>query len=771
MIKLKSLYKSIIKYPVSSGLNILSLIIAFSGIMTLILYVTYENSFDKYNKNFHSIYKIEIQKEGFGLPALMSGVIKKNIPEIEDITPFSFQNHSISIPESPNKNYGVDILFAKNSVFNIFTFPFTMGQKNQALTRPNTIVLTKKTADKLFGKVNPIGKKILLAKQSYTVTGVMENIPKTSSFTADGIASFKTLTQNPNAAANQWSEWSYSIFCKLSSNSNYKEVSQKINHIPEIVKQFAPHKPVLELKPMAKVHFSQGNYNYRTVSKTVLNILTLLAVILALMGIINFVNLSVSQATEKAKVFSVMRVLGAGRKVAIARIISESILISLIALVFAFFVHALIYHPIEEFFNIQGLGFSNRTGWYLYFAGMVIIYGIVAGLYPAFFISSSRLLHHTKGNSQALKKGQSVRNTLVVLQFIFSITLLIVSFGIAKQIHYWKTYNTGLKTKNVIYIPTTKRIRNHYKTFAREIMADSNVVQYSYSQSIPGSVGMAWGREINGQQVTLTAWPVDENFLHFFGIKIVKGRAFSQTPGADENKFIVNQKTVSQYGWKNPTKKTMQGFGFSGQIIGVVKNFNFSSLENSIQPMVFWLTNTRKYVLFLKLKPGNYTEALAHIKQVWERFEPVHGIYYRFLDNFLGSLYHKDERIARFINFVSLWTILLSLTGLLGIVLFTIRKKTKEIGIRKVNGATVSQIVIMLVKEFVKWVALAFIVAVPVAYYALNRWVENFAYKTPLSWWIFALAGIAVLIIAMATVSWQTFVAARKNPVESLRYE
>ncbi|MBE0649771.1 MAG: ABC transporter permease [Bacteroidales bacterium] len=782
MIKFKSIYKGIIKFPVSSGLNILSLIIAFSGIMTLILYVTYENSFDKYNQNYGSIYQLRVNKASFNLPALMSGIIGKNIPEIENITPFQFSNTEVTTEKlkNQNTNYNVQELYAGNSIFKIFTLPFLVGNKETALNQPNTVVLTHSLSLKLFGKTNPTGKKVWLHNHEYTVTGVIQDIPKTSSFTADCITSFKTLTQDPNSAANRWDEWSYYIFCEISPKADAKEVTQKINQIPELKKQVISDTPGniihIFMSPLSDLHFSQNKYYFQTVSRTVLNILVLLAVILAVMGIINFVNLSVSQAGEKAKGFSIMRVLGAGKEVIILQVLVESILISLVALALAFIVHSIIYQPIENLFDISGLGFSGRWAWYFYFIILAVVYGIVAGSYPAFFVSSSQILSSTKGSSGFSKKGQVIRNSLFVLQFVFSIALLITSIGIAKQISYWKNYDIGINKQNIICINTTNNIRTHYKAFTSEIMADPNIVQYTYSEFRPGAVLMGWGREVDGQHISLTCWPVDKHFLDFFGVKIVNGRPFSKTSGADINTFIINQKGVQQFGWKNPMDKTIEAgkdvFGFSsGPIIGVARDFNFASLEDPIQPMIFWLTDTKKEVLMLRLKPKHYTAAIDHVEQVWKQFEPEYAFSYRFLDDSLNKLYLKDERIASFINFVSLWTILLSLTGLLGIVIFTTRRKTKEIGIRKVNGATVFEIIKMLVTEFAKWVVIAFALAVPIAYYALHQWLQNFAYKTYLSWWVFVLAGIGVLIIAMATISWQTFIAARKNPVEALRYE
>jgi len=317
MIKFKSIYKGIIKFPVSSGLNILSLIIAFSGIITLILYVNYQNSFDTFNKNFKNIYQVRLDQTMMFMPAKTAGLIKKDVPGIENVSRLKFieKQATTEALKNENRNYKVQNLYADNSIFSIFTLPFLNGNKTDALTRPNTIVLTKALSSKLFDTKNPVGKIVWLNEEKYTVTGVIQNIPQNSSFEADCITSFSTLTQDPNSAANRWNEWSYNIFCTVSPRANIHNLAQQINQIPALHKHFVEQaKMKVTLNPLSSLHFTKTTFNqFDNVSRTVLNILVLLTIILAAMGIINFVNLSVSQAGEKAKRYSIMRVLGAGR--------------------------------------------------------------------------------------------------------------------------------------------------------------------------------------------------------------------------------------------------------------------------------------------------------------------------------------------------------------------------------------------------------------------------------------------------------------------------
>jgi putative ABC transport system permease protein len=453
------------------------------------------------------------------------------------------------------------------------------------------------------------------------------------------------------------------------------------------------------------------------------------------------------------------------------QIIIESIVISLFSLFIALVLHSLLFQTIEDVLQIDGLSFANREYWYLYFIVMAVVYGFIASIYPARYITSTEIAQSIKGVVKFSGKGKRVRNILLILQFSFTIMLIIGSIAINKQIMYWHNFNTGINTESIVYLHTTSNIKEHSDAFAKELLKDNNIIDYTYSSFVPGAVWMKWGRTIDDQNISITCWPIDERFLDFFNIEITEGRKFSENIEADKDKFIINQAAVKTFNWDKPLEKKMQGFGFDGEIIGVAKDFNFSSLKENIQPMQFWLTNERYYVIMLKISNGNITESIKHIESTWNKFEQEATFGYTFLDDKLQEQYAREEGIAYFIEFVALWSILLSITGLLGLALFVARQRTKEIGIRRANGASIKEILLMLNYDFVKWVLIAFVIAAPVAYYAVNKWLESFAYRTEISWWVFALAGLFTLFISVLAVSIQTFRVASKNPVKALRYE
>ncbi|MFV0376746.1 MAG: ABC transporter permease, partial [Mangrovibacterium sp.] len=526
------------------------------------------------------------------------------------------------------------------------------------------------------------------------------------------------------------------------------------------------------LRPLADIHYINDGFFAGYTNPVVLNVFVLLIIILSVMGAVNFINFATSQAPLRAKALSIGRVLGGRRISAMAQITAESVLLAFAAMLISLLIYRLSFRFIESLFSIEGLGLEGRSYFLAVFVLFALLFGVAAGLYPSKYISSPPVAQTIRGKIHFTGKGKVFRNALIVVQFIFTIALITSSLLIEKQLNYWQNFDIGINKDHVVYLPTSGELRKHDKAFADELMKNQSIVDYTYAQFIPGEVAMGWGREVEGQYISFKCWPVDNRFLDFFGIELAQGRKFAASDQSDINDFILNERAVAEFEWKNPLERSINGFdGDMHPVVGVAKDFNFSSLKAEIPAMAFWRTNERKNRLMLRIAPGNYAQVLKYIRETAHRFDPKNQFEVNFLDEALNKLYAKEERMARFIEFVALWTILLSVTGLLGLVVFISRDRTKEIGIRKVNGAKVAEILAMLNKDFIKWVAIAFVIATPIAWYAMNKWLENFAYKTTLSWWIFVLAGVLALAIALLTVSWQSWRAATRNPVEALRYE
>lgn len=785
---LKHLFKTIVKYRLSSALTVLSLVVSFLGIIILSLYVSYQHSFDNFHKNSENIYRFSFSLgnniNAGNLPAeQLRLLIKEKIPELEQsisLTSWGFNRYYK--PEETMKDaiYGRSFAVGED-FFKMFDFPLLQGNKNEVLSKPYTLVISQSFANKMYGtSKNVVGKSLMVGrKEAYTISGIMEDIPDNSSFRSDVLVSFESFMQPDNdwRAAQTWQEWSFSLFMTLKNNANKDKVIaelSKIDKINEILENLAERSAVekaqVKLIPLDKLRFTQGGYTFASVNEKVLDILLMLIIVLIIMGAVNFINFSTSQAPLRAKSLSVQQILGESKTKARLQIVGESVILSLIALFIALTIHQHSYLYLQDMFRIDGLALENRSMFYLWFTLCAVLFGVIAGLYPSKYITSSPIAQAVKGKMFFSGKGKRFRNVLITTQFVFTIALIASAVTIEKQLNFWNNFDIGIDKENVLYMRTSNKIRNSYKAFADELMKNTQISNYTYSQSLPGSVGMGWGREVYGKQIQITAWPIDDRFIDFFGIKMADGRKFMQGDG-DINNFILNEKAISDFAWDKPLEKKFPGFDFEGDIVGISKNFNFSSLKQDLQPMLFWRTDTRKYVLMLKVKTGNYTQLMQDIEATAKKFDPAGTFKVHFLDEALERLYSKEKRMARFIEFVALWTVLLALTGLLGLIIFISRDRIKEIGIRKVNGATIFEIVKMLNSGIILWLSIAFLIATPLAYYAMTVWLSNFAYQTELSWWIFAFSGFSTLAIALLTVSFQTWRTASRNPVESLRYE
>ena len=771
---MKQLFKTIFKYRLSSILTLVSLVVAFLGIIVLTLYVSYERSFDGFHKNKNDIYLMSFKYDmGSSLPVPMEELIRHEVPEIERSVVMRewWNNEFYRTDQTPRDAIRKKAMHASADFFTMFDFPLITGDAKTVLSVPNSVVLSETMAQNIFGTADVVGKQLLASGSELTVSGVMKDMPKNTSFNCEAVVPL-VIEENQD-----WSEWSFTIFFQLKKGADKAVVEKKIAGIERIseiltriAESFSSEAVAVDLMPLSKIHYGSRSYMFAFINKTVLNVLSVLILVLLVMGAVNFINFSTSQAPLRAKSLSVQQILGATKGSARLQIIGEAVILSLTALGLSFIIHSLVFQHLENLFQITGLSFKGRELLYAGFVLFAILFGVIAAFYPSRYITSPPISQAVKGKMLFSGKGKNFRNVLITVQFVFTIALIAASLTIEKQLHFWNNFDIGIDKENVLYLQTSNVLRNSHQAFADELMKNTEITNYCYSQFLPGRVGMGWGRKVDGKQIQMQAWPIDDRFIDFFGIEMQEGRAFRQGK-ADVDNFILNEKAVQQFGWEKPLEKRFEGLGAEGEVTGVCKNFNFASLKGEITPMVFWRTDDRKFNILIKTRGGNFTQIRKYIEETARRFDPEGTFEVHFLDEALEQLYNKETRMARFIEFVSLWTILLALTGLLGLIVFISRDKVKEIGIRKVNGASVFEVVRMLNKNVLIWLGIAFIIATPVAYYAMSRWLENFAYKTTLSWWIFAVAGLASLFVALLTVSWQSLRAASRNPVEALKYE
>lgn len=778
MLQLKRFFKTVLRYKTSTLLTLLSLTVAFLGIITLTLYVSFEKSFDRFHKNLESTYRLETLMYGSALPAVMSSIVAEKVPEIQSLVTIRPWSSEVSSKQQAEAKIGFSssLIYADSTFFDVFSFDLVLGDSPTALAEPFSVVITEPLAVKVFGSANVLGETLMLNGHPYIIRGVMKEFPKNSSIRAECLASMSTLRKNDWYGASDWSEWSTFFFMTLQPGSNPSDVAQKIEAIPEVseavkeLKKQYPDKAFVTLRPLSEIHYV-SDWFVDSVNPLVVNVLALLAVVLAVMGAVNFINFSTSQAPLRAKSLAILQVLGGRKMSSRAQVVAESMLLSLVSLGIALLIHLSIYSFIESFFHIKGLGLEGRGVFVLLFILFSLIFGFLVGWYPARYITSSPIVQSVKGSVHFAGKAKVFRNVLITVQFVFTIGLLAAAITINKQLTYWHNFDIGINKEHVVYFGLSSDQKKSTQAIADELIKNSDILDYTFSSFIPGQVGMGWGREVEGQYIQVKCWPVDDRFIDFFGIKILDGRKFEKDSKADIDNFIINRKAAEKFGWSKPLEKKISGFNFMGNILGVADNINFASLKEEVEPMIFWLTHSRNDVMMLRIAPGNYTQTLSFIKDVARRFDSKSESEVKFLDDSLNTLYEKEERIGYFIVFVAFWCMLLAVTGLIGLVIFICKDRMKEIGVRRVNGATVTEIVLLINRNFLLWLAIAFAVATPIAYYAMTQWLKEFAYKTDLSWWIFGLAGFVTLVINLLTVSWLSWRAARANPVETLRYE
>jgi len=790
---LKKAFRNLIKNKSISLINLSGLVIGISSFVLILLYVHQELTFDRFNDNFDRIFKISIA-EDFNILAPYAVIVKDKVPEIEKITRIdSFMGGGkspvIKVKEG-NETVTIrvkDIIYADSGFFDIFSFKVIQGNEKTSLTQPNSIVFTKSTAQKIFGADNPVGKTIEFTgtnenpKLIYTVTAIIEDIPDNSSIKFNGIVSFNTLkTIKPGGVDvdEDFGNWTYGTYVLMKNSCLAKDLAQKTNNIwlnfisgkynidinSKDVKEYTS-----EFVPLKEVNFYKNN------KLSFIYLILLVGIIIILIAIINFVNISIAKASLRTKEIGVKKISGSSRNELIKQFIGETIVLTFIATILAL---AIVYFSLPVFNDITGKSisfnfFRDTEVILLFFSGSILI-GIIAGIYPALYLSAFKPIDILKNNKITGHKNSVITQSLIIFQFVISITLIISTIIISRQVNHMRTGDLGFDNRNIITCQMTKSIRNKYDVFKQTLLQNPNILNIATSSGtgLSEQFHMSFKEEINGSEKTYFGLVVDPDYIKTIGFNIVEGRDLSWELESDKyNAVIINETAVKNFGLKDPIGFEIKLLNSKARVVGVIKDFHNESFHNSISPLVLWYIPGYSYSISIRVSGNNIPETIQDIKDQWDKLSPDIPFEFQFLDKKYDALYKDESKLSMIIGYFSIIAILIACLGLFGLVSYLTESRTKEIGVRKVNGATVSEILAMLNKDFVKWVVIAFVIASPVSWYAMNNWLENFAYKTNLAWWVFASAGLMALGIALLTVSWQSWRAATRNPVEALRYE
>ena len=780
-----NVWRSIKRNELSSFINIAGLATGVATFMLTGIYVYNELSFDRFHNNRERIFEINIDGN-FIVCAPIAKWLENKYPEIENIVrldnEFGGGGAAVLKYSDGNQQKSIDvtdIIYADSSFFNIFSFKVFLGDADKALADPNTIVLTRSVAEKLFGNENPMGKSIKFFSKSreialdLTITAIIEDTPVHSSIAYNGIISFATRYSDSPKMDEDWGNWGYPTYIKLNKNARIDDFKLKVNPSwVEVAKDKLHVTGVsdteivnyLKFIPLKDVRFFGNN------KRQFILLILLIGIIVIAIAMVNFINLSIAKSSYRSREIGIKKVYGSGRTGIIFQLLFESVSLSFLSTFLALFIVGMI-SPVFE--KITGWKVSFGQEDYFYIIAILIsgslIIGLTAGLYPALFLSSFNPLRTLKNESTSGRKGKFFKSFLMVFQFIISITLIICTITITKQVRYLKTKDVGFDKENLIYCARSK-VSKQYDTFKQKLLQNPNILKVASSNtSLARNFPMTNNCVINNKERAFYTMTVDQDFVQTMGLKIIEGRDFSWDISTDQyGAMIINETAVKEFELTQPIGTELEMFGHKVFIIGVMKDFHASSFHQKIPPSALWVAPWNGTINF-RIDGKNMDKSIEYIKKTWEEFSPDIPFEYHFLDDTYDSLYKSEERFNLLIAYFSILAIFIACLGLFGLVSFSIEKRIKEIGIRKVNGARAIEIVVLLNKSFIIPVLVAFIIACPVALYAMKKWLQNFSYRTDINIWIFLLAGLIALVIVICTVSMQSWKAATRNPVDALR--
>ncbi|MCJ7581336.1 MAG: ABC transporter permease [Candidatus Aminicenantes bacterium] len=789
---LKTAFRNTTRHKGYSFINLAGLAIGMACTLLILLWVKDELSYDKFHENRDNIYRImsygtKYMIEGTdGTPAPLGPAIKDEVPGIENYARFS-DFSKLVFRYKDKVFYETKGLITDPSFFEIFTFPFAKGDLETALLEPFDFIMTESMAKKYFGQDDPIGKIIEIEGQPAIVKGIIKDIPKNSHIQFDFLASFEFINSLTGYGTN-WGSFNFITYVQLIPGTNIQEINQKITAVadnsncPQVKDGVG-----FRLQPLSAIHLdSRTSYrNYADLGdKKYVYVFSIIAFFVLFIACVNFMNLSTARFTHRAKEVGMRKTVGASRKQLVFQFFGESLLMTLMACVFAL-VLVIIFLP--AFNRIAGKDLQLvllETQFLLGLGCIILLTTLIAGSYPAIYLSSFKPVKVLKkAFSSQTGGGQTFRKILVVIQFSLSIILLIGTMIVFNQLRFLSHTKLGFDKENIVTIPIKENIGKKYETLKTELLNDPHILAasaqyYLFAQDGPfRSTDYDWEGREEDEEVDIILNLVDYDYISMLDLELVDGRNFSQEYATDRTQaYILNEQAIKEMGIQLPVGKQFSYGKRKGTIVGVLKDAHFSSLHNKIEPHVFFMMEdasqaTEYGVVLIKINGEKTKEALVKIQSLWENLNPISPFEYHFLDQTYDSLYREERQIGTILNSFTFFAMVISCLGLFGLVSFLTEQRTNEVGIRKVLGASESGIILLLSKQFIKWVMIANIFAWPVAYFVMHKWLQSFAYRINIGIWVFVFSAALAGGIALLTVSYQAFKAARANPIDSLRYE
>jgi len=789
--------RNLLKHKGYTFINILGLAVGIAASVLIFLYIIHEMSYDKFHEKADKTYRItaDWSNDGdsrihqLGTPYVLAQTIREKYPQVEAITQITGPIMDVIIRYRDTAFKETDAFCADPTFFDVFSFPLIKGDPETSLEDPNMIIMTQSMARKYFGNADPVGKTIEIQgfgdNAFFKVTGVMEDIPPNSHFRFDMLISMKTIYPEPSLG---WDTNNYATYITLQEGVTQSLMEEKLVEIDK-VHSFGGRKHIpwiWTLEPITQIHLhsdlvtgSQPNGSIAYV-----RLFSIVAVLILLIAGINFVNLATARSTRRAKEVGLRKVVGSQRRQLIQQFLGESVLMSVIALVLAVI---LIQIALPFYRTLSGkvlaIPYFGNPFAIPGLLALALGVGVLAGLYPSFFLSSFKLTSVLKGSPLAGRGHGALllRNGLVVFQFAMSVLLIIGSLVIFRQLEYIKNQRLGFDKEHVVVIHNADALGNQLEAFRERIEQQTDVLGTTTCRSVPGGGTPNWGIGVEGVErqrpLNMNFMTCDQDFSDVLNIKMLEGRFMSREFPSDVDAVVLNKKAAEYIGIENPIGKKLRIWwtGKNLTIIGIIDNFHFESLHRDVTRMGYLLPeaidSTRKPYLLVKISSKVTSEVLSNLQKSWKAISGGLPFEFTFLDEKVNSLYQNDNRAGKIVTLFSFLAIFVSCLGLFGLAAFVAEQRTKEIGVRKVLGAPLSNIMWLLTGQFVKWVIVANMIAWPVGYWIMNRWLEGFTFRTSLPIWIFLASGLAALTIAALTISSQVIRAALANPADSLKYE
>jgi putative ABC transport system permease protein len=800
---LKIALRNIRKNKAYSVINIFGFAVGMACFILVALYIKFELSYDTFHKDSDRIYRIDLKVDYTNVgsntynltPAPLAEVLRSDYTGIDFVTRLRKEPRSALIQAGENSFMEEKFFYTDPDFLKMFSFKLISGNPKTALVEPYSIIITKDIAHKYFGSENPIDKEIIVSQehqqQPYIVTGVIENPPTNSHIQFNFLASFSTLYKQQNGKYQlhslHWNAAGFYTYIKLSRNSSAEPMEA---NLIDVVKKYKGQdsKTRFLLEPIERIHLYQ-NWEKDIEPASDIRYIYLFAAVgffILLIACFNYINISIAQSVKRAKEVGLRKVVGANRNQLLKQFLSESLVFSFLSFSSAILIVEL-SSPIFKSFLDKEIQLSIFTDSKMFLGLLVILLfiGCIAGVYPAYYISKFKPVQILKGIAKRKSKSfLGLRNSLVVFQFVISVILIVGTITIFNQLHYMQNKKLGMKKDHIVTIDVfDEYLQKNYEKFFNDLISNPHIIAVSASQSLPpGSSGMSnidWDGRTSSDISLMYGIRADNHFAQLYEIPVIHGSIYSEKDYlSTKSYFLLNRSALKALGWKNVIGKR---FGWNdtgkeeGQVIGVVDDFNFFPLDRKIEPLVIELVgshlkNWKTRYFSIKISSQDMPGTLSYIRKEWKHYSQ-YPLQLQFFDERINSIYKSEQNLGLLFNLFAFIAVLIGCMGLYGLTSFSVEQRVKEIGIRKVLGSSISQIIKLLTKELAACILIANVIALPIAYYFMNKWLQNFAYRIEISWWVYAVSGGLVLIIAFATVSVNAIKAATANPVKSLKYE